>query len=93
MEKAGTGGALFRNMYRDFLKECDELYKDLDLNSSYKNFCTIAHMWTEVSKMVCSAGQNSSKQALQRASDILMDIAALEEKTMKTLLRKMQLRK
>ena len=93
MEKAGTGGALFRNMYRDFLKQCDELYKDLELNSSYKNFCTIAHMWTEVSKMICSAGQNSSKQELQKASDILMDIATLEEETMKTLLGKMQLRK
>jgi Domain of unknown function (DUF4872) len=27
MEKAGTGGALFRNLYRDFLKECYELLK------------------------------------------------------------------
>ncbi|MFG3527507.1 DUF4872 domain-containing protein [Streptomyces sp. NPDC047917] len=25
MEKAGTGGALFRNLYRDFLAECTNL--------------------------------------------------------------------
>ncbi|MEU1146884.1 MULTISPECIES: DUF4872 domain-containing protein [unclassified Streptomyces] len=25
MEKAGTGGALFRNLYRDFLAECGQL--------------------------------------------------------------------
>ena len=27
MERAGTGGALFRNLYRDFLKESYELLK------------------------------------------------------------------
>ncbi len=27
MEKAGTGGALFRNFYRDFLKESYDLLK------------------------------------------------------------------
>lgn len=91
MEKAGTGGALFRNMYSNFLKECDELYPDLGFNSSYISFTKIAKMWTEVSNMICSAGQNESAQYLQKASSLLTDIAALEEETMKLLLEKVSL--
>lgn len=85
MEKAGTGGALFRNMYRDFLKECNKLYPDLKLNEPYKKFCTIAEMWTEVSKLICKAGENSSEQYLKEASQILLEIASLEEEAMKML--------
>lgn len=28
MERSGTGGALFRNLYRDFLKECLDALED-----------------------------------------------------------------
>jgi len=93
MEKAGTGGALFRNMYSNFLKECDELYPNLGLHASYKSFCKIAQMWTEVSTHICSAGQNENKHDLQKASKILIDIATLEEEAMKILLEKMSLNK
>ena len=93
MEKAGTGGGLFRNMYSNFLKECDELYPDLGLNSSYINFSKLAEMWTEVSEIICSAGQNESEKELQKASNLLIDIATLEEETMKTLFEKMSVSK
>jgi hypothetical protein len=85
MEKAGTGGALFRNMYRDFLNECNELYPELKLNNPYEKFCTIAKLWTEVSNQICKAGKNSSVIYLQEASQILLEIASLEEETMKML--------
>lgn len=91
MEKAGTGGALFRNMYTNFLKECDELYPELGLNSSYVNFSEIAKMWTEVSKIICSAGENENEQELQKASNVLSDIATLEEEAMGVLLKKISL--
>lgn len=91
MEKAGTGGALFRNMYRDFLKECDEVYPDLGLNSSYMSFSKIAEMWTKVSDLICSAGKNQSKQDLHKASILLNDISVLEEETMKILFERMSL--
>jgi Domain of unknown function (DUF4872) len=84
-EKAGTGGALFRNMYRDFLNECNELYPDLKLNKPYKKFCIIAEMWTEVSKLICKAGENSNEMYLKEASHILLEIASLEEEAMKML--------
>lgn len=85
MEKAGTGGALFRNVYRDFLNECNELYPDLKLKNANKKFCTIAGMWTEVSKLICKAGENSSELHLKEASPILLEIASLEEEAMKML--------
>lgn len=86
MEKAGTGGALFRNMYRDFLYESNELYPDLNLEDANKKFCTIAKMWTEVSELICKAGENSNELHLKEASHILIDIASLEEEVMKMLL-------
>lgn len=86
MEKAGTGGALFRNIYRDFLKECNELYPELGIESLYKIFCKIAPMWIEVSRLICSAGENERKEELEKASDLLIDIAVLEEATMKDLM-------
>lgn len=85
MEKAGTGGALFRNMYRDFLNESNKLYPDLKLNDPYKKFCKIADMWTEVSKLICNAGENLNEVYLKEASHLLMDIASIEEEAMKTL--------
>lgn len=85
MDEGGTGGALFRNMYRDFLKECDECYPEIGLHKSYLKFEKIAPMWAEVSKLICSAGENSSEQQLVEASQILLDIASLEEETMRLL--------
>lgn len=85
MDEGGTGGALFRNMYRDFLKECDELYPEIGLHKAYLKFEKIAPMWAEVSKLICSAGENSNEQQLKEASPILLDIASLEEEAMKLL--------
>jgi hypothetical protein len=49
MERAGTGVALFRNIYRDFLKESFELVKIDKLEQGYVNFIEIANLWTRVS--------------------------------------------
>ncbi len=85
MDEGGTGGSLFRNMYRDFLKECDELYPEMGLHEAYIKFTKIAPMWREVSKLICSAGENSNVQQLKEASQILLEIASLEEEAMKLL--------
>ncbi len=85
MEEAGTGGALFRNMYRDFLKECDGLYPELGLHEAYVKFTNIAPMWTEVSRLICQAGESVDALPLQKASGILMELAALEEEAMRLL--------
>jgi hypothetical protein len=85
MDEGGTGGALFRNMYRDFLKECVNLYPDMGLHEAYLKFTEIAPMWRKVSNLICSAGENSNEQQLREASKILFDIASLEEEAMKLL--------
>lgn len=51
MEKAGTGGALFRNLYRDFLKESYELLKLENLKIGYVAFAEIAELWTLVAQL------------------------------------------
>lgn len=86
MEKAGTGGALFRNIYRDFLKESSRLYPELGLQDFFEMFSTIAPMWTEVSFLICCAGKNSDAKSLFKAAEILNDIAVMEETAMKGLL-------
>ncbi len=85
MDEGGTGGSLFRNMYRDFLKECDDLYPDMGLHEAYLKFAKIAPMWRGVSQLICSAGENSNVQQLKEASQILLDISSLEEEAMKLL--------
>lgn len=88
MDEGGTGGALFRNMYRDFLKECDELYPEIGLHEAYLKFAEIAPMWKDVSKLICSSGENSNGQQLNEASHLLFDIASLEEEAMKMIFEK-----
>jgi hypothetical protein len=50
MERAGTGGALFRNLYRDFLKESYDLLKLDKLKIGYEAFVEIAELWTSISR-------------------------------------------
>ena len=85
MDEGGTGGSLFRNMYRDFLNECDDLYPDMELHEAYVKFVQIAPLWKEVSELICSAGENSNEQQLKQASHVLLEIASLEEEAMKLL--------
>ncbi len=42
MEETGTCGAIFRNLYRDFLKESYDILKMQELNKAYKMFAEIA---------------------------------------------------
>lgn len=85
MENGGTGGALFRNMYRDFLQECTIMYPELGFHEAYLHFKKIAPMWTEVSKLIVSAGETLDKSQLSAASELLMDIADNEEHAMREL--------
>jgi len=85
MEKAGTGGALFRNMYRDFLIECNALYPEMKFEGPIQKFTLIAEKWTEVSRLICKAGDDANAQPLKEASQILLEIATLEEDAMKLL--------
>ncbi len=85
MEKAGTGGALFRNLYRDFLKESYDLLKLDKLKSAYKAFIEIAELWTSVSQLFEKVSQTKDLRYIQQASEILKTIADKEKRTMELL--------
>lgn len=89
MEKAGTGGALFRNMYRDFLHESSLQLDNKVLSDAHQQFAQIAPLWTEVASLFDAAAHTSDVQHINEASRILTDLSAREYSAM-TLLAKLQ---
>ncbi|SHF28881.1 Butirosin biosynthesis protein H, N-terminal [Seinonella peptonophila] len=85
MEQAGTGGALFRNLYRDFLKECVDLLEDLKIEQAYRLFTEIAPMWVSVSASIDRMGRTGNQQELEQASKLLLKIADKERTAMELL--------
>lgn len=86
MERAGTGGALFRNLYRDYLKECADRLEDPRIEQAYLLFTEIAPMWASVSAAIDLAGRSGNTQELQQASNLLLEIADKERASMELLL-------
>ncbi|WP_293916289.1 MULTISPECIES: BtrH N-terminal domain-containing protein [unclassified Sphingobacterium] len=86
MERAGTGGALFRNLYRDFLKESYDLLKIEKLNTGYEAFIEIAELWTSISQLFDKVSVTEDLSYILQASEILKTIADKEKRTMELLL-------
>jgi len=86
MEKAGTGGALFRNLYRDFLKESYDLLKIEKLNDAYKMFDEIALLWTKVSDLFEKTAEMKNIDYINQASEILIELSQKEKCAMELLL-------
>ncbi|MEU4701500.1 BtrH N-terminal domain-containing protein [Nonomuraea dietziae] len=85
MEKAGTGGALFRALYRDFLEECAGLIDDDGLRTGHRLYGEAATMWTEVAGLIAEAGQSGDDAHLQQAGVILHDLSRIEREAMQVL--------
>jgi len=85
MEKAGTGGALFRNLYRDFLKESGDLLRSDRMRKAFLEFSKIAELWTEVASLFDKAGESSKVEYINQASDILLDLSGKEKRAMELL--------
>ncbi|MER7586201.1 BtrH N-terminal domain-containing protein [Micromonospora sp. NPDC127501] len=85
MEHGGTGGALFRAMYRDFLAECATIVDDADLRLGHQMYAEIAPLWVQVSHHIAAAGQTGDPDQLTRASAILGDLADRERRAMQIL--------
>lgn len=85
MEKAGTGGALFRNLYRDFLKESADLLESDQIHAAFLEFSQIAELWTEVASLFDKAGESSKVEYINQASDILVDLSGKERRAMELL--------
>ncbi|MEV7231906.1 BtrH N-terminal domain-containing protein [Polymorphospora sp. NPDC051019] len=85
MERGGTGGALFRNIYRDFLAECATLVDDDNLRHGHQMYAKIAPLWTGVAHHVTTAGETGDPDHLARASEILAELADREHDAMRVL--------
>jgi len=85
IEKAGTGGALFRNLYRDFLKESYELLELDKLKTGWEAFAEIATLWTTVSQLFEKVSETKDFKYIEQASNILKTISEKEKKTMEVL--------
>lgn len=89
MEQAGTGGALFRNLYRDFLAQSLVFF---DGHSGAKTvsdavalFASSARLWTEVAGMIEQAGMSGDRGLLNQAGLRLEEIHRLETDAMANL--------
>ena len=85
MEQAGTGGALFRNLYRDFLKESFDLLLLDQLKSGYEKFVEIAELWTSVAQLFEKVSQTKDFEYILQASDLLKKLSDKEKKAMELL--------
>lgn len=85
MEKAGTGGALFRNLYRDFLLESYNITQIELLHDAYQDFIGIAQLWTDVVNCFEKAGTTQEAQHINDASEILVELSEKERSTMQKL--------
>ncbi|MFE2582070.1 BtrH N-terminal domain-containing protein [Streptomyces sp. NPDC059378] len=85
MEKSGTGGALFRNLYRDFLAECTGLLDSSHLRTGHTLYAEAATLWTEVAALITTAGESGDAQSLVQAGSVLGDLSRLEREAMQAL--------
>ena len=85
MERAGTGGALFRNLYRDFLAECAQLIDSSHLRTGHSLYSEAATLWTQVAELVATAGESGDAKSLMQAGAILHDLSRIERDAMQAL--------
>ncbi|RSO49500.1 lantibiotic ABC transporter [Streptomyces sp. WAC 06725] len=87
MERGGTGGALFRAFYRDFLAECAELLDASRLRTGHRLYAEAAMLWTETAALIGEAGTSGDAQPLVRAGSVLGELARIEREAMEALSR------
>ncbi|MFJ6785773.1 BtrH N-terminal domain-containing protein [Streptomyces yangpuensis] len=87
MERAGTGGALFRNLYRDFLAECTGLLDSSHLRTGHRLYVEAALLWTEAAALIKEAGEGREARHLAQAGSLMGDLARIEREAMHALRR------
>ncbi|MFF3545492.1 BtrH N-terminal domain-containing protein [Streptomyces platensis] len=85
MEQAGTGGALFRNLYRDFLAECAQLIDSSHLRTGHRLYTEAATLWTQVAALLATAGESGDAENLTRAGALLHELSRIEREAMQAL--------
>lgn len=87
MEKAGTGGSIFRNLYRDFLKESSEMLESRAIEEAYQDYREIADLWKNVSALFHQTGETEDIKYINQASEILIELSEREKSAMVKLLK------
>lgn len=85
MERAGTGGALFRNLYRDFLAECAQLIESSHLRTGHSLYTEAATLWTHVAALIRAAGESGDVEDLMQVGSILHELSRIERDAMRAL--------
>lgn len=85
MERGGTGGAMFRNLYRDFLYEIAELLGDDHIREAGERFAQIAQQWTAVSVLLEDAAESGDRDKMLEAARLLTELSEQEHEVMKAL--------
>ncbi|NUT44981.1 MAG: BtrH N-terminal domain-containing protein [Thermoactinospora sp.] len=85
MERGGTGGAFFRNLYTEFLGEARAIAPSRAIESAYQAYAALAPKWSEVADLLAQAGETGRQRPLDQAGTLLYDLAARERLAMETL--------
>jgi hypothetical protein len=88
MDRAGTGGALFRNLYRDFLKEAYELTGNQAVGKAHKAFVEVARSWADVIALFEESRGNWRTTACTCKQSERLKALAVQEKAAMQLLEK-----
>jgi len=88
IEKAGTGGGLFRRIYSRFLREAGHILHAEILGETSDLMMKSADIWTEIADILLTASeaqQDKVKNVLAKAQPKIVECAEIEEKTFKLL--------
>ncbi len=86
MERGGTGGALFRNLYRDFLTEAADLLPDSsDVRCARDLIATSAEQWTAMAAELAACATDGDPVHLAAAAALCRPIADAEVAAMEIL--------
>lgn len=83
LEEDGTGGAAFRNLFSQFLKEAGEVLNSQEVMKCGEEYNRIAEKWTRVAKLIRAIPEKTANA--QESSAILMEIAQNETRTLSSL--------
>ncbi len=85
MSQAGTGGALFRNLYRDFLSEATSITGSKHVESAHQKYCEIANKWDTVVSQIEEVSKTNQESIVNEISIGFKELSELEYAAMKEL--------